>query len=152
MLNSTVQDVSPKVSRLESTESLPDLSESFWESFWRPHLNISPFSILNYPNVNVYENDDEVHVEAELPGMDAQDFEVSFQNNAILLKGEKKLCKEGENGSYRKIECRYGSFHRVIPVSSEVDEDTIKAKLEKGLLTLTMSKKEEAKKKRIEIK
>jgi len=106
------------------------------------------------PRIDVKENDKEIKVTAELPGMDENDIDVTLSDDSLTIKGEKKEETEDKSKGYYRTECRYGSFHRVIPLSAEVDEDEVKADFKKGVLKIRLPKTAEAQKsrKRIEIK
>ncbi|WP_456324987.1 Hsp20/alpha crystallin family protein [Desulfonauticus submarinus] len=103
------------------------------------------------PAVEVRENDDEIIVKAEIPGLDTKDLDVRLENNYLILQGEKKQESKSEKDNIVRMEVSYGSFYRAIPLPSEVDESKIKAKYKKGVLTITLPKNEKAKAKKIAI-
>jgi HSP20 family protein len=108
-----------------------------------------------WPSVDVRENDEEVVVSAELPGLTEKDFELSLSpdGDAIMLKGEKKQEKEEKRGNVYRTECSYGSFHRSIPLPARVDGDKVRADFKSGLLTVHLPKRPgETRRKRIEVK
>src|SRR3989338_1355307 len=98
------------------------------------------------PKIDVTETEDEIHVEAEVPGMDEKDIEVNLSDNMLTISGEKKLEHEDKKKDFYRMERSYGSFHRAIPIYSGVDVNKIKAALKKGELTVTLPKTAEAKK------
>ena len=104
------------------------------------------------PAVDVSETDDNILVKAELPGMDTKDIDVSVQGDILVIKGEKKEEKETKEENFHRIERRRGTFARSIKIPVPVDADNIKAKYDKGVLTVTLPKKEESKAKQIEVK
>jgi len=120
------------------------------EPFWGFESRLGRFS----PRVNVTETDDEIRVTAELPGLDEKDIEVTLDRDMLTIKGEKKQEHEEKKGNYYRMERTFGSFQRTIPLPAEVQEDKAEASFEKGVLTITLPKTEEAKsqKKRIEVK
>src|SRR5262245_31747453 len=71
------------------------------------------------PSVDVFENDNEVVVKAELPGMNAKDIEIKLENNVLILKGERRFEKEAKEENYHRIEREYGAFSRAfsLPVT-----------------------------------
>ncbi|MBF0275162.1 MAG: Hsp20/alpha crystallin family protein [Nitrospinae bacterium] len=97
--------------------------------------------------VNVNENDKDIVVTAELPGVNDKDIDIEIKDNFLVLKGEKKEEKEEEKDNSYYKECSYGSFYRTIPLSMEVDEDKVDASFKNGVLTVTLPKSEEAKQK-----
>jgi HSP20 family protein len=109
----------------------------------------------SWPSVDVRENDEEVTVAAELPGLTEKDFEVSLNADAdaLVLKGEKKQEKEEKKGNIYRSECSFGSFHRSIPLPARVDGDKVRADFKSGLLTVHLPKRPgETRRKRIEVK
>jgi HSP20 family protein len=106
------------------------------------------------PSLDIRENDKEVHVRVELPGMDEKDVEVMLTDNSITLKGEKKEEKEDKGKDYYHVERSYGSFQRVIPLPEGIDTKKAEAKFKKGILSISLPKLEQSKvkAKKIEIK
>jgi HSP20 family protein len=92
------------------------------------------------PNVDVKENEKEVKVYAELPGMDDKDIEVTLGKDSLTIKGEKKEEKEEKRKDYYHVERSYGSFSRTIPLPAEVVTDKAKASFKKGVLTVNIPK------------
>jgi HSP20 family protein len=123
-----------------------DLMEDLWRTPFETGLGQ-----MEYPAVNVSEDDRNITVEAELPGMDSNDIDISLQNNMLVLQGEKRFEDEQKQGNYQRIERSYGSFSRTIPLSSSVDEDNVKASFKNGILTVTLPKQEKAQGKKIAI-
>jgi HSP20 family protein len=100
------------------------------------------------PRVDVSETDTEVKVSAELPGMEEKDVSVEMDDSAITVRGERREEKEDKGKNWHSRERTYGSFHRVIPLPASVDGAKAKAKFKKGILTVTVPKREEAQAKR----
>jgi len=100
------------------------------------------------PRVDVAETDKEVRISAELPGMDEKDIVVEMDDEAITIRGERKEEKETEGKNWYTREQSYGSFQRVIPLPASVDGAKAKAKFKKGLLAITVPKREEEEAKR----
>ena len=96
------------------------------------------------PRVDISETDTEVKVVAELPGMDEKDINLSLEDNALILSGEKKSDVEEKGKTFHRVERTYGSFQRVIPLNVEVDEDKANASFKNGVLTITLPKAAEA--------
>lgn len=95
-----------------------------------------------YPRVDIAEDEENVYVTAELPGVDKKDVKVSLQDNVLTIKGEKKSEVKDENKNYYRIERTYGSFCRSFQLPAEVDPDKVKAKFENGMLMIEAAKKE----------
>jgi HSP20 family protein len=92
------------------------------------------------PKVDVVENDKEIRISAELPGMDEKDIDVSLQSDMLTIKGEKKEEREDKGKDYYRMERSYGSFSRTIPLPVEVETDKAEAKFKKGVLSITLPK------------
>ena len=104
------------------------------------------------PSMDVRETDDAVELTAELPGLDEKEVDLSIANGVLTLKGEKKYEHEEKDENVHVMERRYGSFMRRFRLPETVDQDTIDAKFDKGVLKVTMPKREETKKPERKIK
>jgi len=106
------------------------------------------------PAVTIGETADAITVSAELPGMDPDDVEITMRNNVLVIRGERREESGGEAGQENVLrrEFVYGSFVRQIPLPSDVDIDRAEAKMDRGILRLTLPKAETAKQRRIEIR
>ena len=141
----------PDLRRRSAEVQRPQRMYDFMDSFFNDFLESFPRGDIAYPKVNVSENEQEVFVQAELPGMEPKDIDISYQNGTLLLKGEKKFEDEQKKGNFHRVECSYGSVHRAIPLPAEIDPDRIEAKFKNGVLNIKMPKAETAKSKKIEI-
>ncbi len=103
------------------------------------------------PCVDIFENDNEVIIKAELPGMNPKDMEVRLDNNVLMLKGERHFEKEAKEENYHRIEREYGSFSRSFTLPSAVDPEKVTAEYKDGVLKIILPKKEEIKPKPIKI-
>jgi len=103
------------------------------------------------PSVDIYENKDQIVLEAELPGMKQEDFDLSIENNVITLRGERRFEKETKDENYHRIERSYGGFSRAFAIPATVDEERISADYKDGVLKIALPKKEQAKPKPIRI-
>lgn len=103
------------------------------------------------PNVDIYEDKDRLIVEAELPGMSRDDFELSAENNVLTLKGERKFEKKTEGDNYHRVERSYGSFTRQFTLPQTVTAEGANAEFENGVLRVSLPKREETKARKIEI-
>jgi HSP20 family protein len=105
-----------------------------------------------YPAVDVYETKDSVVVEVEVPGMKKDDIKITIEDDVLRIHGEKKVEREEKDRNYYVVERSYGTFERTFRLPDYVDPEKIKAKFDKGVLTITIPKKEEEKKKVIDVK
>jgi len=90
------------------------------------------------PRVDVSENDRQVTVKAEVPGLDENDLQVSISKGVLIIYGEKRAEREEKDSRYHRIERAYGSFRRAIEMPCEVDEDNITATFNKGVLKVVL--------------
>jgi HSP20 family protein len=104
------------------------------------------------PSVDIYENKDQIVLEAELPGMKRADFDVSVENNVITLRGERQFEKKEDADNYHRVERAYGSFTRSFTLPNTVSTEGATAEYRNGVLRVTLPKREETKARRIEIK
>jgi HSP20 family protein len=104
------------------------------------------------PPVDVYETaQHEVVVKAELPDMKREDISVTFENNVLTLKGERKLADEVANDRFQRLERFYGTFSRSFTFPSTVDASNISATYKDGVLTVRLPQREEAKPRQISV-
>jgi HSP20 family protein len=105
------------------------------------------------PRIDVSESDNELKIEAELPGVEEKDLEIVLSDGRLTIKGEKKQEKEEKKKDYHLVERSYGSFARSIGLPFAADPDKVKASFAKGVLTVTVPKPAEikAKEKKIPI-
>ncbi|MFL5552988.1 MAG: Hsp20/alpha crystallin family protein [Gemmatimonadaceae bacterium] len=104
------------------------------------------------PAVDIKENDNEIRVELELPGMKPEDVEITADNGVLSIRGEKRTeRKEGQENRYHVVERTYGSFMRTFQLPQGIDEDQINADFENGVLSLRIPKAALPQPKRIQI-
>ena len=103
------------------------------------------------PSVDIYENKDQIVLEAELPGMKQEDFDLSIENNIITLRGERKFEKTEETDNYHRVERSYGAFTRSFTLPQTVSAEGATAEYNNGVLRVTLPKREETKARRIEV-
>ncbi|HTA25123.1 MAG TPA: Hsp20/alpha crystallin family protein [Terriglobales bacterium] len=103
------------------------------------------------PAVDVYEDDHQVTLKIEVPGIDEKDIDVRLENNTLTVHGERKLEKEEKEENYRRVERQYGSFTRSFTLPQTVDAQGVSAQYDKGVLKIKLNKKAEAKPKQIKI-
>jgi len=131
--------------------SMLDLMEDFWR---RPlgTLDRFPFETEDFPAMDVSEDEKEVKVTAELPGLGPDDIEVSITQGRLTIKGEKNFEDEKKKGNYHRIERSYGSFQRAVVLPTNVDESTVEATYKDGVLQLIIPKIEKEKPVKIKVK
>ena len=103
------------------------------------------------PPVDVYEDEHNVTLKIEVPGIDEKDLDVRVENNTLTVHGERKFEKEEKEENYRRVERQYGSFSRTFTLPTTVDTESVSADYEKGVLKIKLTKKAEAKPKQIKV-
>ena len=104
------------------------------------------------PSVDIYENKEQIVLEAELPGMNREDFDLSIENNVVTLRGERRFEKKDDTDNYHRVERAYGSFTRSFTLPNTVTAEGATADYRNGVLRVTIPKREETKARRIEVK
>ena len=108
-------------------------------------------AVVWQPPVNVYEDKDHLAIEAQLPGIDLNDIELSVKEQTLHLRGERKAETEKSKEGYHLREAHYGTFSRSFSLPSTVNPDEAKATYDKGVLTIAIPKQEKAKPRTIKI-
>jgi len=103
------------------------------------------------PAVDVYEDEHNVTLKIEVPGIDEKDIDVRIENNTLAVHGERKFEKEEKEENFRRVERQYGSFTRSFTLPSTVDPEQVTATYDKGVLKIKLAKKAEAKPKQIKV-
>lgn len=107
------------------------------------------------PRLDLFENDDAYYVKIDVPGLDAKDIDLNVTNDVLTVKGERKAeASEGDRQKreqYQREERVYGSFHRTLPLRTPVDAERVDAKLNNGVLYITLPKREETKPRKINV-
>jgi len=104
------------------------------------------------PSVDIYETDEhEVVLKADLPDLKREDINVTFENNVLTLKGERKVESVTKRENFQRMERQYGSFSRSFTLPATVDASRISAAYKDGVLTIRLPQREEAKPKQIAV-
>ena len=134
----------PDLSRLFSSESWRVMSEFLHEPFaglsgldrWFGDFSSSRFQ----PRIDVVDDGTALRITAELPGMDAEDLQITVEEGALVLRGEKKQDMRSEESGCYRLERAHGAFMRSIPLPDGLDLDNVEAKFDRGVLTLRLPK------------
>lgn len=131
--------------------SLREAMDRLFEDNWIGLRPLTWPTMDREPAMDVYQTDNELVVKAALPGVKPEDINVTVEGDTLTIRGETKSEEETKDGKYVHREAHYGSFCRqmTLPVSTVVDK--AEARLENGILTLTMPKAEEVKAKQIKV-
>ena len=103
------------------------------------------------PAVDIFENEHELIVKADLPDVKPEELDIRVENNILTIRGERKFEKKVDEKNYLRVERSYGAFARSFALANTVNSEAIKADYKDGVLTLTIPKREEAKPKQIRV-
>ncbi len=115
----------------------------------RPGLRFTPARV--FPAVNITEDKNSYYLRAELPSISAEDINIEANGRSLTISGERKIKTEGENVKYHRREREAGKFSRVIEFPRDVNTDEIRAKMNNGILSVTIAKSEAAKPRQITV-
>ena len=126
---------------LRSTEADLDrlIGQAFSKNAWVPALDIR-------------ETEDSFEVTADLPGMTSDQVEVTFEDGILMIRGNREFERDQQEGQYHRIERSYGSFARSVRLPHTADAEKIEASFDRGVLSVQVPKREEAKPRTIEVK
>ena len=132
----------------KTPERFPALFDDFFKPWneWFDNDNIFLGRTVRVPSVNITENKDEYNVSLAVPGMKKDDFKIDVSGNMLTISCEKDETKEENDKKYTRKEYSYSSFSRSFTLPDEVNREKIDAKYGDGLLTISLPRKEEAKK------
>jgi HSP20 family protein len=141
-------DLAKRKNGESSPARIPSLFSDFFNSerlfdFGLPSMNASS----SLPAVNVKETANEFIIDVAAPGLKRDDFNISIENDALIISAEKEKSSEEKEENYTRKEYSYNSFSRAFSLPNYVKGDDIKAKYSDGVLKLTIPKTEDAKKK-----
>jgi len=103
------------------------------------------------PPVDIYENENELVLKADVPDVPLNDIKIQIENGTLTIQGERKFEKSEGKGGYHRIERSYGSFVRCFSLPETVDAENVKADYQGGVLTVKLAKKEVAKPRTIKV-
>lgn len=122
------------------------------ERFMEPMTSVTsfrePFRYFGegfWPNVDIYEDKEEIVCMVELPGMDIKDVEIRLEDSTLTIQGERKMTREDKKENYVRVEANYGSFSRSFTMPPTIDKDRIRAEFKNGVLEIHLPKRAEAK-------
>ena len=104
------------------------------------------------PRVDIKEYDDKFVLDADVPGVDPKDIDITMEDGVLSVRGKRELENVEERKNFRRVERSYGSFYRRFSLPETVDGNNIKAKAKDGVLTVEIPKLEKVQPRRIEIK
>lgn len=104
-----------------------------------------------FPLTNLTEDSDNYYLRAELPGIKSDELDIQVTAKGMSISGERKIPVEGNNVKYHRREREAGKFSRLINLPDDIDVDKVDAKLENGVLTMTLPKAEKTKPRQITV-
>jgi HSP20 family protein len=104
------------------------------------------------PALDISERKDAYLVTVELPGVEADDLEITLEDGLLTIQGERQFAQESSEQQFHRVERRYGAFRRSITLPAQVQAEQIEASFENGVLRIVVPKMEEAKPKRIQVR
>lgn len=117
--------------------------------FGRSAISFEGYGVFD---LDMYQNENEVVIEASIPGVDPDDINISIAGEVLTIKGEVKQEKESKSADYHVQERKYGSFSRSITLPTQIVAEKANAEFKNGILKLTLPKAEEVKPKTITVK
>jgi HSP20 family protein len=137
---------------LEMFDTLQEEMDRFWRRpgpFWSGALptllrRAGGRGLAWAPRMDVYEKDNQLIVEAELPGINKEDVQVELEGGNLVIHGESRQEREIRDEEYYRTERSYGSFHRRLPLPFDVNPDQIQATMNNGVLEVRIPKPAEA--------
>jgi HSP20 family protein len=104
------------------------------------------------PALDISERKDAYLVTVELPGIEADDLEITMEDGLLTIQGERAFAQESSEQQFHRVERRYGAFRRSITLPAQVQAEQIEASFDNGVLQIVVPKMEEAKPKRIRVR
>jgi len=146
------------LTRWEPFRDLVTLQERLNRMFNEPFGAGGPFSSQDawpggafVPPVDVYEDEHSIRVKMEVPGIEEKDIDIRLENGMLTVRGERKLESETKEENYHRIERSYGSFTHSFTLPTSVNPEDVKANYNKGVLSITLGKRAEARPKQIKV-
>jgi len=132
-------------------DRLNRMNRLFRESY-SPEVPEEALTTTSYaPPVDIYEDEHNITLKLEVPGIDEKDIDVRIENTTLTVHGERKIEKEEKEENFRRVERQYGEFTRSFTLPSSVDLDQVSAHYDKGMLKIHLPKKAEATPKQIKV-
>ncbi len=141
-----------KLARWSPWKDMLDVRDEFDRmlDIFRPDFNLWD-GYTKMPAIDVYENEDNLVVKAELPGMNKEDISITIEGDTLVLSGRKSQTKEEKKENYYRKEIREGAFSRSIEIPYPVDKEKVSATYKDGVLEITLPKTPEVKRKSIKV-
>jgi HSP20 family protein len=135
---------------LRNVASLQDEMERVFRQAVGDRAGASPAGAFS-PALDVEESEDGFTLHVELPGVSADDVDVSLEESVLTITGERRFYDESDTDGFRRIERHFGRFHRAVRLPDRVDAARVEASYRDGMLTIHVPKAEEARPRRIQV-
>ena len=152
------KDRSSQKSYLAALGKFEQRIEDMFHNLWHKHTESERFpdlfsfdSFNHFPKMDVVDRDKEIFVQAELPGFEKDDLDISLTNNRLVIKAKARHEKKEEKGDYFREEISKSEVYRSVLLPDEVEGDNIITSFKNGILELTMPKHEKSHRKQIKI-
>ncbi len=125
----------------------PVTLDDFLDDFWGRSVSdfLGTDFVNSTPSVNIYESEDGYTIEVAAPGLAKDDFSLELKDDQLIISAKREVTNDENAGKWNRREFGYSSFKRNFHISDEIDQSSIGANYENGILTITLDKKEEAK-------
>ena len=140
------------VSRWDPFQDLLAIQDEMNQVFGRARQGQGQGGRVWAPALDISERKDAYVVTVEVPGVKAEDLDITLEDGLLTIQGERQFTSESSEEQYHRVERRYGSFRRSITLPSQVQADAIEASFEDGVLEVVVPKAEEAKPKKISVR
>jgi HSP20 family protein len=132
--------------------ALQNRMNSLFQDFSRSGSGESELATAGFvPPVDIFEDENKLVLKIEIPGIRQEDIDVRLENNTLTVKGERSFQSEGKEENFHRVERRYGSFYRAFTLPNTIDQNTIKADYEAGVLKVELHKRAETKPRQVKI-
>lgn len=143
--------LSPANSLLRMRQEMDDWLNRLWQDPWSPWPEPASLSLAS-PRMDMIETDEDMTLTFELPGVTAENVNISVSGNVLTLKGEKAESKEEKRGDCTYRERSFGGFSRSVQLPTSVNAEKIDATFKDGVLTVKLGKRPESKPRRIAVR
>ena len=132
--------------------ALQNRMNSLFQDFSRSGNGESELATAGFvPPVDIFEDENKLVLKIEIPGIRQEDIDVRLENNTLTVQGERGFQSEGKEENFHRVERRYGSFYRAFTLPNTIDQNTIKADYEAGVLKVELHKRAETKPRQVKI-
>jgi HSP20 family protein len=132
--------------------ALQNRMNSLFQDFSRSGNGESELATAGFvPPVDIFEDENKLVLKIEIPGIRQEDIDVRLENNTLTVKGERSFQSEGKEENFHRVERRYGSFYRAFTLPNTIDQNSIKADYEAGVLKIELHKRAETKPRQVKI-